>query len=485
MKQLLTLIFLTLFSTIILAQSGNKKVDELKRHRALVNEMLQSQAKRDVKSKSVKKMESLMAQSTRNNTGDSLIDSVRVMYGSVDTAIYDYNTMVYPYNYPYSTSPMFNNNLGSHTSPQVWFNAYYHWTVDPNTLTYVFYQKEFRNMDFHKEIFKDTALYADSSFIPNMTYANNFNAGNVISSYSFIYQAGVSDSAYKQFFNYAAGKLTKDSTYEYSGGTWHLVSKSFYSYNISNDLIQIDNYANTTDTTFTKPLPEQFQYINSYDGSHRMLTVYAKQYDGANLAPYVADTFAYTGSYNYHTSWKEYQYDGINKYWAPITYMTKQLNVSGLPDTVNIQAFDSLANQWVPYTRDVIKYDSVKNPDSLLDYEYNYVSFPSTPNFTTLYYYNYVTDPNTVNNITGSNNNIRIYPNPAHENITVSGIESKNAMARITLCDMQGRICVKENIVVKNGSFQLPVGRLTSGAYILTIQDAAGAMLGRRLVTKE
>jgi hypothetical protein len=486
MKQLFTLIFTIVLSNALFAQSEKKVSAGLLQQRAYVESMLQNQLKQDLKKKAPIHMESLKAQSTRDNTKDSLTDSVRIMFGSIDTSIYDYNVMVYPYNYPYNTSPMFNNNLGNFTYPKIWFTSYYHWTVDPNTLDYGFYQEEFRGMDFHKNIFRDTALYVDSSFIPNMTYANSFDiSNNVISSYSFVYKAGISDSAYKQFFAYTAGNLSKDSTYEYSGGTWHLVSKTFYTYDVSNNLIQIDNYANTADTTFTKPLPEQFQYINTYDGSHRMLTVNIKQYDGLNLKPYVADTFAYTGAYAYHTSWKEYQYDLIQAYWAPMTYMTKHVNVNGLPDSINIDAFDSVMNKWVPYTKYIVKYDSLKNPDRLLSYQYNFVSFPATPNFTTIYYYNYIVDPNAVNNISAANSSIKVYPNPANETVTLSGIDGKSSSVSITLYDMQGRICGKEGLSAINGIAQLPVDYLASGAYILSIQDETGVILGRKLMIKE
>ncbi|HXB11210.1 MAG TPA: T9SS type A sorting domain-containing protein [Bacteroidia bacterium] len=486
MKQSITLIFAIIFSTALLAQSEKTLSSGLLQQRAYVESMLQHQLKQDLKKKGPIHMESLKAQSTRDNTKDSLTDSVRIMFGAIDTSIYDYNVMVYPYNYPYSTSPVFNNNLGNFTRPKIWFSSYYHWTVDPNTLDYGFYQEEFRGMDFHKNIFKDTALYADSSFIANMTYANNFDVtNNVISSYSFLYKAGISDSAYKQFFTYTSGNLTKDSTYGYSGGTWHLVSKTFYTYDVSNNLVQIDNYANTDDTTFTKPLPEQFQYVNTYDGSHRMLTVNIKQYDGLNLKPYVADTFAYTGAYTYHTSWKEYQYDLIQAYWAPMTYMTKHINVNGLPDSINIDAFDSVMNKWVPYTKYIVKYDSLKNPARLLSYQYNFVSFPATPNFTTIYYYNYILDPNSVNNVSSSTGSIIIYPNPAKESVTLSGINSKNSEVSITLFDMQGRICGKEYLTTLNGSLQLHIDYLASGTYLLSVQDETGASLGRKLMVKQ
>lgn len=488
MKQLFTSLIAIVFANTLFAQSSKKALTQLDEYRVYINYMLQNREKRGVKSNSPIHMESLMAQSTRDNTVDSLRDSVRIFFGFVDTSMYDYNTMIYPYNYPYNTSPMFNNDMGIYTNPRVWFTSYYHWTVDPNTLEYRFFQQESRQFDWRKNLLMDTMLYADSSTIPNMTYFNTYDASNKITAgYAFTYQAGKADSLYKQYFSYSGGLLVKDSTYQLVSATWHLVSKTFYTYNVSSDLVQIDNYANPIDSTFTKPLVEWFQYTNTYDGSHRMLTVYAKQNDGKTLAPYVADTFAYAGPQTFHTSWKEYQYDGINKYWAPISYMTKFLNLSGLPDSINMMSFDSLSNKWVPNIKYIAKYDSLNNPDSLLEYDYSYVSFPSKPDFTTRYYYNYILDPNGINNLAGTNDNIKLYPDPASESITVSGINNAggNHVVCLTLSDMQGRVYERQYANVKNGKIDFNVSYLTHGSYLLTIQDGAGIMLGRKQFIKE
>jgi hypothetical protein len=252
---------------------------------------------------------------------------------------------------------------------------------------------------------------------------------------------------------------------------------------VSNNLIQIDNYANPTDTTFTKPLIEQYQFVNKFDGSHRMLSTYEKQNDGVNFEPYVADTFAYTGSYTYHTSWKEYQYDIIHAYWAPQTYMYKHVNINGLPDTIHIDAFDSLSDKWVYYTKQVAEYDSLKNPDTLFSYQFNYVTFPTKPTFTTKYYYKYITDPNAVNTITDSRN-IIVYPNPAHNSLTVSGLKNTTEVIA-SIYDMQGRLCCNQNITGINSTIGINTENLVAGTYLLTITDKTGTVLHRQLVIKQ
>jgi hypothetical protein len=489
MKQIFTLLFAIIYvNTSLIAQSSKKTSVRLNSHRNFIAGLMQQQVNHAAGMRAITSgpSERVIAQCTRDSVHGAKTDSVSLKYVLNGTSVYDFNMMLYAYNYPYSASPMF-NYLGTHTSPQVLFDSYYHWTIDPNTNVYGFYQKDFTSYDVNKNMIKDTSVFADSTIIPNMVYANRFNAANTIDTgYWFNWKLGVADSAFKQYFKYnASNKLTKDSTYEYHGGSWHLVSKTFYTYDVANNLIQIDNYSNNSDTTFTLPLIEQLKYVNTYDVSNRMLTTLTSYYNGTALTLFVKDTFAYTGAYSFHTSWKEYQYDAINSYWAPMTYMTKHLNLAGFPDTVNIESFDSLSNAWVPATRDLIKYDGFNNPDTLYDYEYNFTSFPVIPNFTTVYYYAPFVNTTSVNDIAVKNTNVIVFPNPAHKAITVSGIETKKAIVLITLIDAEGRIYNRQQLPLQNGTFQLSVDDVTPGIYWIVVQDDAGNMLHRQSIVKE
>lgn len=465
------------------AQSTKIKSERLLNHKKVIDGLMQTQLNANKQAKMVL-TERVIAQSTYDNNFSSKSDSVKLNYVLNGKSTYDFNMMLYPYNYPYSTSPMF-NYLGTFTKPQVEYNAYSHWNINPNTLVYGFYEKDMVGYDVNKNLIRDTALYADSAFYPNMTYINKYNAANnVDTSYSYVYDSGISNNAFKQFFSYnVSNKVTKDSIYEYDSGLWHLVSKTFYTYDVSNNLIQIDNYSNNTDTTFTLPLIEQLKYVNTYDASNRLKTVHTSYYDGTSLNPYVIDTFAYSGSYPFHLSWKEYQYDAINSYWAPMTYMTKTLNGAGFPDVININTFDSLANAWVPSVKQMAYYNVNNNPTKLDEYIYNFTAFPSTPDFTTNYYYESFTNTTGINS-DAPENSLSLYPNPTMENISITGFKENATQCNLVLYDATGKR--QEKIAIKpiNGKVDISLSHLSAGIYFLKIEDLENKISYKKSVIK-
>lgn len=469
------------FATTMNAQSTKIKSGNLLNHQKIIDGLMQPQLNEPKQSK-MPLTERVIAQSTYDNNFSSKSDSVKLNYVLNGISTYDFNMMLYPYNYPYSTSPMF-NYLGIVTKPQVEYNSYSHWTINPNTLVYGFYEKDLVGYDVNKNLIRDTALYADSAIYPNMTYINKYNlANNVDTSYSYVYNSGISSSAFKQFFSYnSSNKVIKDSIYEYNSGSWYLVSQTFYTYDASNNLIQIDNYSNNDDTTFMLPLIEQLKYVNTYDASSRLKTVHTSYFDGTALNPYVIDSFAYSGSYPFHLSWKEYQYDAINSYWAPMTYMTKTLNGAGFPDIININTFDSLANAWVPSIKQMAYYNASNNPVKLDEFFYNFTSFPSTPDFTTNYYYESFTNTTGINSDV-KENNIIVFPNPAVNSFTISGIPTSSEKCTLTLVDATGRTMIKRSYTNNTQTLDLFFGNLASGFYFLIIEDAESKVLFKRSV---
>ncbi|MCX6295578.1 MAG: hypothetical protein NTX97_05850, partial [Bacteroidetes bacterium] len=287
MKHFTFLLLASCCTIISVGQSNKLILKQHPNHLTILNGLMQEQNNVAQESRLISS-ERVIAQSTYDNYSHTKSDSVKLNYVLNGISTYDFSMMLYPYNYPYSTSPTF-NYLGTFTKPQVEYNSYSHWTINPNTLIYGFYEKDLAGYDIYKNLIKDTALFADSSIFPNKTFTNNFNVvGLIDSSRSYVYQAGVSNKAFRQLFSYtAANKVLKDSTYEYSGGAWHLVSKTFYTYDVSNNLIQIDNYSNNADLTYTLPLVEQLKYTNTYDATNRLKTVHTSYFDGTSLMPSV------------------------------------------------------------------------------------------------------------------------------------------------------------------------------------------------------
>lgn len=485
MTRISILLIAVVFSVASFAQ-GSRSVKS-GYHNDVLRALLQPQGSHTpaMKSTAGVSMERVIAQNTRDNVLATRIDSLNLKYGIGHGSFYDYNDMIFPYNYPYNAaSPMF-NYAGVFTTPQVMFDTLRHWTVDPNTLVFGYYETGLATYDGSNNLTNYKALYVDSSFYPNTIHVNTFvpATSNISMGISSNWIGGVADSAFKQYFSYnTSGHLVKDSTYELHLGTWRLASKSLYTYDVSNNLIQIDNYSNTTDTSFTLPLVEGLQYINTYDGSNRLATVQANYLYSGGLSAYTRDTFAYTGTYSFHTSWKQYQYDTINHYWAPMFYMTKNINGIGRPDTVNIKNFDSLLNTWLPQTMDIVHYNGSNDPDTLKDFEYNFTSFPSTPNFTTVYYYETYVNLLGVEDVHA--NNVKVYPNPANNYITISqpGM-ALNTPVTLTLTNSLGQSVVTERLYWK-GDMQMSLAGLATGTYWLVIRDGSGNIVHRGAVSK-
>ena len=487
MKHCFILLISLILTSSVIAQ--HSKVPMPQRHGIVVNALLQQQDGENAAYKTTTGItkQRVIGESTHDTTLATFNDSVSVRYSRFHNSTYDYNTMIYPYNYTYSTSPMF-NYAGTFTKPMVLYDTFNHWQVDPNTLLYGHYETAYAQYDtpFYNLIaYAD--LFDDSAINPNMLYFNKFNAAhNIDTGYWFNWIMGIPDSAFKQFFTYnAGGKLIKDSVYEYHLGAWHIVSRTLYTYSAGNNLIQIDNYANTTDTSMLLPLIEQVKYVNTYDASNRLLTVLDSTYDGTSLDQYVKDTFAYTGANAFHTSWKEYQYDPINHYWAPMFYMSKVLNSSSLPDTVLIKGFDSLLNAWVPQTMDVISYNSFHNPDTLQDYEYNFTAFPAFPSATTVYYYETYVDNTAVQNVAATADNAKIFPNPTSNFITISQLGvAVNSPVSITFVNENGQMVSRQFVRWQNEA-RISLTDLTPGVYWVVVQDEHGNLVHRQAVVKQ
>lgn len=491
MRSLFLILSTIIFFQLVSAQAPLSVSSRLKTHTQLLGNLLQAQsnAASNINKTNATISYRVVSQGTHDNSDNSMVDSVKVTYGAYKTSTYDYNTMVYAYNYPYNTSPMFNFQ-GIFTTPQVKFSTYKHWQINPNTLLYGFYQSENAGYDASKNMIRDTAKFADSLVLPNMLYWNNFNASNkIVSSFSFMNNGGAIDSAFKQYFVYdASNKLIKDSMYEYYRGAWHVVSRTFYTYDAANNLTVIDQFANVSDTTFTLPLIKRLQYDNTYDASNRLITVKTSFYDDSLFRPFVKDTFEYTGASTFHTSWRQHQFDAINLRWEPMSRMTKQLNANGLPDTMYVEGFNRIANLWTPGAMWICRYDTAKNPIKLLDFEYNFVSFPATPDFSTYYFYESYENEviNTaIRPVANTENSITLFPNPATTNISIEGLTTQQKTVKVIITDMLGRLYRQQDIVVNGSKATFSMAEFMPGTYTISLEDNAGNIVHQQLLIKQ
>lgn len=492
MKQLLLFILIATFAVEANAQSTTNHQLQTA-HQRIINGLLQKQTSRHeaaMKTTAGVLKQRVIGQSVTDYAMFSLADSIMVNYsGNVRGSEYDYNFMIYPYNYPYATSPMF-DFAGVFTTPQVAFDTFVHWTIDPFAMPmYQLYEGAYATYDTNSNMTGYTELFVDSATNDNRTFANSFTTFNKIDTgLWFNLSMGVADSAFKQIFTYDTLKrLTADTLYELHLGVWRIAGRTYYTYDTSNNLILIDHYANLADTSFLLPLDHAAKYENTYDASNRLVTVLTSLFDGTALGQYVKDTLGYSGALPYHNSWKQHQFDAIHGTWWPQYYMSKHIGVSGLPDTVFHNGWDSIAHAWVPTSKDVVHYNSYSNPDTMKNYLYNWTAYSATPDFKTIYFYDTFTyvAPVTSINKTANNLSVNLYPNPATNtlNISIANPAKLSNNATLSVYNVNGQIQTRQSVGNQN-SVHVSISGYASGIYWVIIQDAATGTVARKQFVK-
>ena len=456
-------------------------------HASVVSQLLQRNGQMAAAQKSTAGVptQRVIAQSTTDNATSTYTDSVQLRYTGMRKSAFDYNYMLYAYNYPYSTTPMF-EYAGIFTEPQVKYDTYIHWTINPFLMpAFQLYEGSFAVYNTNSCLTQFTELFVDSATNDNRRYRNTFNTANDIAKgYTFNLNAGVEDSAFIQYFAYDAGNRIKaDSMYEIHLGVWRIVGKSYYTYDAGGNLTQIDHWANVSDTSFLQPLVQQSKYVNTYDAGNRLKSVYTSIHDGTSLSPYVKDTFDYTGSLPFHTAWRQHQFDEIHTTWWPQYRMTKHL-AGSLPDTVYHDGWDSILNKWVPISKDAVTYNSDNNPDTMWNFLYNWTAYSASPDYTTVYHYETFSDTTPVSApvvaIAGSGI-LQLFPNPATQTVAVAANWVAGHSYVATLWNMNGQMLVRQAADATHNT--LPVASLPTGMYMVTLEDRqTGQRLQARLV---
>src|SRR4051794_29314888 len=104
------ILLLSVFGANSLFAQAPSKLPVAGKHAQVLTTLLSQNSYADAVSKTTTGVptQRVIAQSIRDNTLGTLSDSIKLGYTGLRNSKYDYNRMMYAYNYPYSTSPMFN-----------------------------------------------------------------------------------------------------------------------------------------------------------------------------------------------------------------------------------------------------------------------------------------------------------------------------------------------------------------------------------------
>ena len=177
--------------------------------------------------------------------------------------------------------------------------------------------------------------------------------------------------------------------------------------------------------------------------------------------------------------------------WNGISY-TQSGNYSF--STVNFLGCDSLAVLDLTINDIPIPQIILSSPELTINvsggtspYTYLWNTGETTSSVTPINNGNFYVNVQDVNNCSGSdtitvsfvgienriNNEIQIYPNPSHENITVSSNLQINSPTIINIFNLSGKLIITNNVEMKNGfSENINISSLMTGFYLLEIKNS-------------
>ena len=75
---------------------------------------------------------------------------------------------------------------------------------------------------------------------------------------------------------------------------------------------------------------------------------------------------------------------------------------------------------------------------------------------------------------------LKVYPNPSHGDVTLTGLPEGSAV--VTVCDMAGRVVLREVLSREPESYTINVTNYTAGIYFITLSTPEGVSTKRLVV---
>lgn len=401
-------------------------------------------------------------------------DSTRFKYTGTRGSGYEHNVLSFGYNMNYGSSytPMF---TGAYQNDPTKMLADSIISYEDN----VVYQqtKGYYRTDNKLDSF---TLILTSSPDPDYTerHLHTFYPGGYLKEATSLYDdgstSGIND-VHRLSYNAAFSRVLTDTTF-FDNGTGGIepVIVNQYHYNAQDKPDTI-----TTLFNFDPDFIPLSTAVISYTTDGKVKTVY--NYDVApnssQLSLSQIDSFAYINNASYFTFW-ESRYldeDGIITDGSRII---KNPGSNGFPDSVGMYTYDGTS--W--------------GEDATLHYTYNSLSNPTLLTATidgeqedgavTFYYETYDDGQGTSIKSVAENKDFTVYPNPFSNNINIDWKGKAQSNVSVKLTNIVGQEVFKTALRLNAGQNTIALPALTSGNYILILQDANGKSWSNKMVKR-
>lgn len=272
------------------------------------------------------------------------------------------------------------------------------------------------------------------------------------------------DTALVRTFTYdAQGKLTQDASRQYLGGTSVDFLRNNYTYTPQGLLQQVQEehfqggWNPESRTTFT------------WNNQNQLRVMLTEAYTTGAFTPSFVDTFTYSANGQYVTRRYNRSYNSTTNTWGYDNYRELHLNAQGFPDTAFRYRLTNGA--WEMTNKHYVHYNANNNPVYRIAINYNLPATHDLRYVRTNFYYEPVNPPLSMPDISVTEDEITLFPNPAADHLH---IRCRNAsLAQAIVINSVGQIVLIEQLQAGREA-ALDVKSLPSGTYRLVLTGSQG-----------
>jgi hypothetical protein len=397
-------------------------------------------------------------------------DSTTFRYNGAKGSTYDFNNLEYTYNsqFSYDYDPIYRfpgyvnpmnvlaDTIKTYSDGEMTSSAYAHYRadnkIDSSFLSYDDGSGNWESAGFHNSFNAQGALVYTNTLQgtpPETTYAHKYvyNTGStrLESDTTFIAFSGTPVPVGAVTYHYNAGKLDSATFWDYDGMGLILGSRIKMTYNTAGKLVTLKSYF----------------------------------YETGVPMPTYTDSLGYTAGADYYTFFQEEYYD-IDGLISDGYREVKYVGANGLPDSIKAFEKEDALSDYEYVAKLTPTYNSFNNPETFL------ITTPTTgptPVGRFSFYYETWDDGLSIKPV-AENKELSVYPNPFTDKINIDWKGQQQSNVTVRLTNMVGQEIYKSSVRLSTGRNAIVMPALSSGNYILIIQDGAGKSWSNKMVKK-
>ena len=271
--------------------------------------------------------------------------------------------------------------------------------------------------------------------------------------------------------------LESDTSYSYSGGVLSILGAGTYVYDWGGNLV-----SKLQQQDFGWGLIDFVKYSFTYYPNQTIKELLIELDNGFGFVPNSKYEVAHDPANRFITHETAWIYDEIAMAWEPFYKYSRGINLQGLPDTSRFYNWDMSMNDWDMYEMAISIYNTEDNPEKVIYYH------PGATGLDVDYLYKFYYEwynVLSINEEKATSHNVRVYPNPASDFVTVQFEGQSNEVSKIQITNAVGQIVRSVNLGRIRTTEQVSLSGLAPGLYYLGVLGKDGIFISRQSVLKQ